>query len=93
MIGDLGGRRVNVPANRISNNLDYRGCTHYRTDPDRSRAGRKTNREGFVDNDAYRAFQAAVLFAIEQAELELNIDKKRIPYSLCQEQAERTGAH
>lgn len=75
---ELGGRRVNVPAQRISNN-QILGTVQL---PSVSQTGaglvEKTNREGFVENDAYRAFHAAMLFAITQAELERNIDKKRI---------------
>jgi len=73
---DLGGRRVNVPARRIGNNqiigevsLDL----HLSTD-----LVEKTNREGFVESAAYRAFRHAVQFSVKQAEVERNIDKERI---------------
>jgi signal transduction histidine kinase len=75
---ELGGRRVNVPSQRISNN-QILGTIQI---PSVSQTGtgliEKTNREGFVENDAYRAFHSAMLFAITQAEQERNIDKKRI---------------
>lgn len=75
---DLGGRRINVPAQRVGNN-QILGTVQI---PPSSQTGtgliEKTNREGFVENDAYRAFHSAMLFAVAQAEQERNIDKKRI---------------
>lgn len=75
---ELGGRRVNVPTQRISNN-QILGTVRI---PPAAETGigliEKTNREGFVENDAYRAFHQAMLFAVTQAEQERNIDKKRI---------------
>ena len=38
----------------------------------------KTNREGFIENDAYKAFCDAALFAITQIEAERKIDKVRL---------------
>ena len=73
---ELGGRRVNVPARRISNNLVMGAITLH---ADESTALiEKTNREGFVENEAYREFWNAVRFAIQQAEQERYIDKSRI---------------
>jgi signal transduction histidine kinase len=73
---DLGGRRVNVPARRIGNNQVIGGVgLELAASKD---LVEKTNREGFVENNAYRAFRAAVRFAITQAEAERNIDKQRI---------------
>lgn len=73
---DLGGKRVNVPASRIGNNqimgavfLDLSTSSDLRE---------KTNREGFVENKAYLTFKSAIEFAVEQAQAERNIDKKRI---------------
>lgn len=73
---DLGGRRVNVPARRIGNNQII-GEVHLSL---RASADliEKTNREGFVENDAYYAFQEAVRFAVAQAEFERNKDKDQI---------------
>jgi len=73
---ELGGRRVNVPVKRISNNLvigavslDLNGS---------SDLVEKTNREGFVENKAYDVFRKAVFFALKQIEAERNEDKERI---------------
>ncbi len=38
----------------------------------------KTNREGFVENEAYEAFKNAVLFALDLFVAERNIDKERL---------------
>jgi signal transduction histidine kinase len=73
---DLGGKRVNVPARRISNNqivgavmLDLEASTDLIE---------KTNREGFVESEAYEHFRYAVEFAVQQAQHERNFDKGRI---------------
>lgn len=73
---DIEGRRVNDPARRIGNNqilgavsLDIETSTDL---------VEKTNREGFVENDSYRDFRAAMQCAVAQAAAERNIDKERI---------------
>ena len=73
---NLGGQRVNVPTQRISNNLVI-GAVSLELE---SSSGliEKTNREGFVDNVAFRIFKNAVDFAVTQIEAERNSDKKRI---------------
>jgi signal transduction histidine kinase len=76
---NLGGRRVNVPTRRIGNNQVI-GIVKLELSKS-SDLIEKTNREGFVENLAYRTFQAAVRFAITQAEAERNIDKKRLRQS------------
>ncbi len=73
---DLGGRRVNVPTRRISNNVII-GAVSLDSASSRSLV-EKTNREGFIENDAYEAFRQAVLFAITQIEAERAIDKLRL---------------
>jgi len=73
---DLGGRRVNVPAKRISNNLVI-GAVSLSLEKS-SDLIEKTNREGFVENKAYRVFRKAVLFTLQQIEAERNKDKERI---------------
>jgi signal transduction histidine kinase len=73
---DLGGRRVNVPSKRIGNN-QILGTVELSLEESQGLV-EKTNREGFVENDAYIAFQAAITFAIKQAEVERNFDKSRI---------------
>lgn len=73
---DLGGRRVNVPTRRISNNVII-GAVSLDSASSRGLV-EKTNREGFIENDAYEAFRQAVLFAITQIEAERAIDKLRL---------------
>jgi len=73
---DLGGRRVNVPSRRISNNVII-GAVSLDSAASRGLI-EKTNREGFIENDAYEAFRQAVLFAITQVEAERAIDKLRL---------------
>ncbi len=72
----LGGRRVNVPASRISSNLIIGAVSL--SGEDSIDLQEKTNREGFVENEAYIRFRNAVLFAVKQIETERNFDKKRI---------------
>ena len=73
---NLGGERVNVPTKRVSNNIVVGAVT---LDAERSSGlVEKTNREGFVGNEAYRVFRTAVAFAITQIASERNEDKKRI---------------
>jgi signal transduction histidine kinase len=73
---DLGGRRVNVPTRRISNNVII-GAVNLKSAQSRDLV-EKTNREGFIENDAYEAFRQAVLFAITQIEAERAVDKLRL---------------
>lgn len=73
---DLGGQRVNVPSQRISNNLVV-GAVSLEIENSPGLV-EKTNREGFVDNDAFRVFKDAVSMALSQIQVERNIDKKRI---------------
>ena len=73
---DLGGRRVNVPSRRIGNNQII-GVVRLSLDGSKDLI-EKTNREGFVENAAYRAFHRAIVFAVKQAEIERNVDKLRI---------------
>jgi anti-sigma regulatory factor (Ser/Thr protein kinase) len=79
---NLGGRRVNVPARRISNNLVV-GAVELNLNRSidlEKGVGlvEKTNREGFVDNRAFRQFRDAVSFAVAQIETERNEDKTHI---------------
>jgi signal transduction histidine kinase len=73
---DLGGRRVNIPTLRVSNNQII-GAVSIRADQSQDLI-EKTNREGFIENDAYEDFCEAVLFAITQIEAERKKDKKRL---------------
>jgi signal transduction histidine kinase len=73
---ELGGRRVNLPAKRISSNLIIGFvCLDLESS---GNLIEKTNREGFIENDAYVEFQRAISFAVHQAEFERNRDKDRI---------------
>lgn len=73
---DLGGRRVNIPTVRVSNNQVIGAVSLNAAES----AGliEKTNREGFLENDAYEAFREAVLFAVTQVEAERKKDKDRL---------------
>jgi anti-sigma regulatory factor (Ser/Thr protein kinase) len=73
---DLGGRRVNIPTKRISNNLVI-GAVSLQIENSPGLI-EKTNREGFVNNEAFRAFKEAVEFAVTQVVWERNQDKTRI---------------
>lgn len=72
----LGTRRVNIPTKRVSNNLLI-GAVHL---DGASSPGliEKTNREGFVENQAASEFRQMVAFGLIQIEHERNFDKKRI---------------
>lgn len=73
---DLDIRRVNMPTKRISNNLIMGSVSLKRaTSEDLTE---KTNREGFLENDAYFTFTKAVLYALECVEHLRKIDKEEI---------------
>ncbi|MEN6424521.1 MAG: sensor histidine kinase [Phycisphaerales bacterium] len=74
---DLGGRRVNIPVRRISNNQIIGAITLDGQASAKSLV-EKTNREGFVENDAYAALRVAVLCALHQVETERYPDKDRL---------------
>ncbi len=67
-------RRVQTPTRRLSNNL-FLGEVHLdlSTSP---KLKEKTNREGFVENNAYREFQYAVMCALTTFEAERQKDKE-----------------
>ena len=69
-------RRVNRPALRISRNIVL-GAIHLSL-ADSPDLIEKTNREGFVDNDACRRLRRIILGALGTLETERNIDKDRI---------------
>ncbi len=73
---DLGGRRVNRPGEKVSNNQII-GAIHLNSKESRGLV-EKTNREGFIENDAYVRFREAVIFALTQVEIERAKDKRRI---------------
>jgi len=76
---DLGGRRVNVPAGRLGNNLIIGAVSLYRTDS--TDLQEKTNREGFIENEAVKVFRSAILYGISQIEMERNQDKLRLRHA------------
>lgn len=73
---NLGARRVNIPSKRISNNLVV-GAVHLNREKSKDLI-EKTNREGFIENDAYYEFKKAVFCVVRQAENLRNIDKGRL---------------
>lgn len=69
-------RRVNIPTRRISRNIIL-GAVHLSLESSRELV-EKTNREGFVDNDACRRLRRVVLGALGALEEERQIDKERL---------------
>ena len=74
---DLGGRRVNIPVRRISNNQII-GAVMLDGEVSAKALVEKTNREGFIENDACSALRVAVLCALHQIEVERYGDKERL---------------
>lgn len=72
----LDERRIQIPARRIGNNLIL-GTVHLDLAKSKDLV-EKTNREGFVENQAYREFKDAVLSAIIRFEQERDKDKNLI---------------
>lgn len=77
----LGVRRVNVPTAKISNNLIIGAVSLDRLNS--VDLVEKTNREGFIENEAVKALRKAIMFGLVQIENERNVDKEdlRIAYS------------
>lgn len=73
---NLGGRRINVPVEKISNNIVI-GSVSLKSNKSPSLV-EKTNREGFVETVEYDIFKQAVLDAIAHFEAERNKDKTRL---------------
>jgi len=70
---DLGGRRVNIPVKRVSNNIIL-GAVYL--DREKSKdLEEKANREGFIENEAYYELVKATLYAIAKVETFRNRDK------------------
>ncbi len=70
---DLGSRRVNMPTKRISNNIIIGAVYIDRSTSDDLQE--KANREGFVENEAYRELREALRFAIGRVETLRETDK------------------
>lgn len=69
-------RRVNMPASKVSNNIILGAIDlsrEYSTD-----LIEKTNREGFVENDAFNEFFKAIMYSLDKIELFRNEDKEKI---------------
>ncbi len=73
---DLDIRRVNVPSKRISNNLII-GAIHLKRDKSESLI-EKTNREGFIENEAYHTLCEAILYSLDKIETFRNPDKEKL---------------
>lgn len=72
----LGLRRVNQPAKKISNNILLASIFIERKSSED--LIEKTNREGFIENDAYEAFSQAILHSFELIETLRYLDKKKV---------------
>lgn len=72
----LDSRRVNQPAKRISNNI-LLGSIFINREESQDLI-EKTNREGFIENDAYVAFRDAILHSLEIVETLRYPDKRKI---------------
>lgn len=72
----LDHRRFQQPAKAISNNLILGAISINRNDS--KDLVEKTNREGFVDNEAYKAFRASILHIISAVETLRQTDKKKL---------------
>lgn len=73
---DLDYRRFNDPGVRISNNLML---TSINLSREKSKdLIEKTNREGFIDNEAYNVFKKQILYSLKLVELLRQEDKKKI---------------
>jgi anti-sigma regulatory factor (Ser/Thr protein kinase) len=73
---ELGTRRVNIPTKRISNNIVI-GAIHLKRNQSDSLI-EKTNREGFIEDEAYRCFCDSVLYVIDKIEILRNADKGQV---------------
>ncbi|MFZ5552098.1 MAG: ATP-binding protein [Bacteroidota bacterium] len=69
-------RRVNQPAKRISNNILLASISINRKDS--ADLIEKTNREGFIENEAYEAFKEAVIHSLEIIETLRYPDKQKV---------------
>jgi len=70
---ELDARRVNIPGKRFSNNIVL-GAVYLNMEKS-SDLKEKANREGFVDNDAFKEFKKAIEFCIERIESLRKTDK------------------
>ena len=73
---DLDAKRVNRPSFKLSNRLILAAV--YLQSEQSTDLIEKANREGFVDNEAYKLFKDACSYAIEKVEMYRNQDKEKI---------------
>lgn len=73
---NLDMERVNLPAARISNNIVIGAVSLNRLES--TDLVEKTNREGFIENEAFRTFFSAIRFTLAQIVAQRNIDKEKI---------------
>ena len=66
-------RRVNVPAQRISNNIVVAAVSLERENS--RHLVEKTNREGFIENEAYLKFLSSILYTLHVVEIQRIVDK------------------
>jgi len=83
---NLDSRRVNVPVKKISNNLIL-GIIDLKSESS-SALIEKTNREGFIENEAFKDFTAAILYIIKLIEVQRDIDKSLIRTKYSPKEAE-----
>ena len=88
---DLGTQRVNRPTVRVSNNIVL-GAVELNSTSSRGLI-EKTNREGFVENEAFRVFRDLVHFALTQVVAERNLDKDRIRKAYASRQLKEPVLH
>ena len=69
-------RRFNDPGVKVSNNLILASITLDREES--TSLVEKTNREGFIENQAYEIFQSQILYALRLVEICREPDKKRL---------------
>ncbi|MDD3535068.1 MAG: ATP-binding protein [Candidatus Cloacimonetes bacterium] len=72
----LGVRRINLPTKRVSNNLII-GAVYISAESSMDLV-EKSNREGFIENNAFITLRNAVLYALNRVESQRQIDKDRI---------------
>jgi len=68
--------RVNQPGKTISNNIIIGAVSLDRLASEALEE--KTNREGFIENDAYKAFVSAIRFTLDKILTQRNLDKEKI---------------
>jgi signal transduction histidine kinase len=73
---NLGGRRVNIPTKRISNNILI-GAIYLERERSED-LKEKANREGFIENNAYYAFCRSIHYIIDKIEMLRKIDKEQL---------------